>query len=64
MAQEPFVGRGHFIIEAARLHSITQTTHTRTRMDERSARSRGFYLTTRNSHNTDKHPCPRRGSNP
>jgi len=44
MAQQSLVGQGHFIIDAAQSHSVTQTTHRRTRMDEWSARSRDLYL--------------------
>ena len=50
MGQEPLVGQGLLIIEASRSHSVIHTTLGRTPLDEWSARSRDFYLTTHNTH--------------
>ena len=49
-----------------RLHDHTQghTTVGRTPLDKWSARRRDLYLTTHTTLTTDKHPCPRRDSNP
>ena len=43
-------------------HTQRRTTVGRTPLDEWSVRRRDLYLTTHNTHN--KHPCPRRDSNP
>jgi len=43
-------------------HTQRGTTFDRIPLDKRSARSRDLYLKARNTH--DKHPCPRRDSNP
>jgi len=43
-------------------HTQWRTTVSRTRLDAWSARRRDLHLTTHNTHN--KHPCPRRDSNP
>ena len=40
------------------------TTLGRTPLDEWSARRRGLYVTTHNTHKRETHPCPRRDSNP
>jgi hypothetical protein len=50
MTQQPLVGQSILIIEASRSHSVTQITLGRTSVDEWSARRRGLYLTTHNSH--------------
>jgi hypothetical protein len=42
--------------------TLRHTTLGRTPLDEWSARRRDLYLTTHNT--TDRHPCPRRDSNP
>jgi hypothetical protein len=42
--------------------TLRHTSLGRTSPDEWSARRRGLYLTTHNTHN--KHPCPRWDSNP
>ena len=54
MVQQSLVGHGLPIMEASRSHS----RHTKpcTSLEEWSARSRGFYLTTHNTHK--RHPCP------
>jgi hypothetical protein len=45
------VGLDFLIVEVSRSRSIRQATLGRTPLDERSARRRGFYLTTHNTHN-------------
>ena len=42
--------------------TLRHTTVGRIPLDERSARRRNLYLTTHDTHN--RHPCPRRDSNP
>jgi len=64
MAQQPPGGQGppHY-----RGFTITlrHFTFGRTPLDEWSARRRDLYLTTHNTQTTtDRHPCPRRDSNP
>ena len=44
------VGVGLFVDQLSRLHSVTHTTICRNPLDERSARSRDYYLTTHNTH--------------
>jgi hypothetical protein len=61
MALQPPVGQGLLNVEASRLHS-THTTIGRTPLDEWLSRHRDLYLTTHNTHN--RHPRPRRDSNP
>ena len=39
--------------------TLRHTTLGRTPLDERSARRRDSYLTTHNTHKTDRQPCPR-----
>jgi hypothetical protein len=51
MAQQLLMGQVLLIIEASRSHSLRQTTLGRTPLYESSARRRGLYLTTHNTHN-------------
>ena len=58
----PPSGPGPYSLPRPYDHTQTHTTAGRTPLDEWSARPRDLCLTT---HNTDnKHPCPRRDSNP
>jgi hypothetical protein len=45
-------------------HTQWHITVGRTPLDERSARRRDLYLTTHTTLTRDRHPCPRRDSNP
>jgi hypothetical protein len=45
-------------------HKLRQATVSRTYLDEWSALRRDLYLTTHNTHTTDKHPCSQWDSNP
>jgi hypothetical protein len=60
LARQPLVGQSLITVEASQ--SRSDTTLRRSLLDERSARRRGFYLTTQNTHN--RHPCPSRDSSP
>jgi hypothetical protein len=44
--------------------TLRHTTHSRTPLGEWSARRTDLYLTTYNNHKRERHPCPRRDSNP
>ena len=62
-ACSPVVDYGLLILEVFRHHTRRHTTVGRTPLDEWSARRRDLYLTT-HTLTTDKHPRPRRDSNP
>lgn len=52
VAEPSLVDQGLHIIEALRSHTLSDTPHSVIPyLDDRSARPRGLYLTTRNTHN-------------
>jgi hypothetical protein len=61
MARQPLGGLGRLIVRGFTI-TLRHTTLGRTPLDEWSARRRDLYLTTHNTR--DRHPCPRRDSNP
>ena len=58
VALRPHAGHGLLILEVSRSHTQRRITVSRTPLDERSARRRVLYLTTRNTHNRQTSMAP------